>query len=197
MQQFILVLGAPGVGKSSFAYEWSYHGNLSHTFDPSEYLYHQQCLLGYKPVPAVVSLCDLHATRSPMHDSLLRQATACIIMYSITSMASFRAVPEIVAAITSQLAPSLPGMPASFPMMLVGNKTDLEASRVVTTTQGRELAEQLGCAFEETSAANFSNMRESITNLAQEASRYWQRVRDVRRDMEETNSDRRIHCIMS
>jgi GTPase SAR1 family protein len=44
------------------------------------------------------------------------------------------------------------------PMCIVGNKSDLEVQRTVTTEQGREMAKKLGCAFTESSAKHNDNV---------------------------------------
>jgi GTPase SAR1 family protein len=43
-------------------------------------------------------------------------------------------------------------------MILVGNKCDLHDLRVITTTQGEELARQFGCVFLEASAKTRVNI---------------------------------------
>lgn len=44
-------------------------------------------------------------------------------------------------------------------MILVGNKCDMEEERVVSTERGRQLAEQLGVEFYETSAKENINVK--------------------------------------
>jgi len=50
--------------------------------------------------------------------------------------------------------------------LLVGNKTDKEHERTVTTQEGSSLAKSLGIEFLETSAKDTSNVEEAFTNLA-------------------------------
>jgi Ras family protein len=44
------------------------------------------------------------------------------------------------------------------PLCIVGNKSDLEVQRTVSTEQGREMAKKLGCAFTEASAKHNDNV---------------------------------------
>lgn len=49
--------------------------------------------------------------------------------------------------------------------ILVGNKCDLEALRIVTTKMGKELANEFGVDFFETSAKESINVEDSFTNI--------------------------------
>jgi GTPase KRas protein len=58
------------------------------------------------------------------------------------------------------------------PMIVVGNKCDLENERQVTTGEGQDLARSFGCPFMETSAKSRVNVEES----------FYQLVREIRKD---------------
>ena len=51
-------------------------------------------------------------------------------------------------------------------IVLVGNKKDLEDSRVVTSEQATQLAAQLGCSYIETSAKELESVEECFKMLA-------------------------------
>ena len=59
------------------------------------------------------------------------------------------------------------------PMVLVGNKCDLESERQVTTGEGQDLAKSFGCPFFESSAKTRINVEESFFSL----------VREIRKDL--------------
>ena len=54
------------------------------------------------------------------------------------------------------------------PMILVGNKCDLEDERVVSKDQGQHLARQFNCAFMEASAKVKINVPEIFYNLVRQ-----------------------------
>lgn len=54
------------------------------------------------------------------------------------------------------------------PMILVGNKCDLEDERVVSKDQGQQLAKQFNCAFMEASAKMKINVPEIFSNLVRQ-----------------------------
>lgn len=54
------------------------------------------------------------------------------------------------------------------PLILVGNKCDLEAERVVAKEQGVQLARQFNCSLMETSAKTRSNVQEVFYDLVRQ-----------------------------
>lgn len=50
--------------------------------------------------------------------------------------------------------------PRQVPMVMVGNKCDLEEERVVSREQGQSQAKSFGCSFLEASAKNKINVNE-------------------------------------
>ncbi|KAF4731238.1 hypothetical protein FOZ62_026004, partial [Perkinsus olseni] len=52
--------------------------------------------------------------------------------------------------------------------LLVGNKTDLTSKKVVTYDEGKELADQLGIPFLETSAKNSHNVEQAFIEMSRE-----------------------------
>ncbi|KAG1242314.1 hypothetical protein G6F68_016249 [Rhizopus microsporus] len=59
-----------------------------------------------------------------------------------------------------------------FPMVLVGNKCDLESDRQVSSQEGKDLAKQFGCQFIETSAKQKINVEEAFFEVVKDIRRY-------------------------
>jgi len=75
-----------------------------------------------------------------------------ILMYSVNSRYSFDMVKNINSKIMNALGEDY------FPRVLVGNKVDLSSERVVSESEGAELAKEWKCGFFETSAKENQNL---------------------------------------
>ncbi|EEC08145.1 RAS, putative [Ixodes scapularis] len=82
-----------------------------------------------------------------MRDQYMRCGEGFVICYAITDRRSFEEAAECRKQIERVRCSE------SVPMVLVGNKCDLEGSRQVLTEEGQTLAQQISCPFYETSAA--------------------------------------------
>jgi Ras-related protein Rab-1A len=87
--------------------------------------------------------------------SYYRGAHGIIVVYDVTDMDSFTNVKQWLHEIDRYAADNVN-------KILVGNKSDLEATRVVTTEQGQEFADSLGMVFVETSAKTNSNVEQAF-----------------------------------
>lgn len=52
--------------------------------------------------------------------------------------------------------------------LLIGNKCDIDSKKVVSTEEGKELADSLGIPFMETSAKTSTNVEQSFLRMASE-----------------------------
>lgn len=84
----------------------------------------------------------------------MKNGQGFILVYSITSQASFNDLIELRDQILR--VKDTPNVP----MVLVGNKCDLEDERVVSKERGQALAREFNCTFMETSAKNRVNVDE-------------------------------------
>lgn len=151
-QRKIALLGSRSVGKSSLAVQFcdnhfveSYYPTIEESFQ-KEFKYRGK---EYQ--------LEIQDTAGHDEFSLLNAKYAVgwhgyIIIYSVASKASFEMVPIIRDKILSYSGVD------HVPMCIVGNKSDLEVQRTVTTEQGREMAKKLGCAFTESSAKHNDNV---------------------------------------
>ncbi|KAF8246713.1 ras-domain-containing protein [Wilcoxina mikolae CBS 423.85] len=87
-----------------------------------------------------------------------------ILMYSVTSRNTFATVVDYRREIAEikQMAVE------DVTIVLVGNKSDLEDEREVSTAEGEALANELGCLFVETSAKSFDSVERAIHHLVRE-----------------------------
>ena len=81
-----------------------------------------------------------------MQDQWMRDGRGFLLVYNITSRPTFEEVSNLYDRILRTKDSN------KVPMVLVGNKCDLESERAVQTEEGKALAHKWGCAFFETSA---------------------------------------------
>jgi GTPase KRas protein len=82
----------------------------------------------------------------------MRTGQGFILVYAITSRSSF----DEIASFREQIRRVKDK--DKVPMILVGNKCDLETERQVTTSEGQELSKSFGCPFFESSAKSRINV---------------------------------------
>ena len=116
---------------------------------------------------------------SAMREQYMRTGEGFLLVYSITSRSSF----EEISTFHQQIlrVKDVEG----YPIIVVGNKCDLENERQVSTkglslvrgtpaliVEGADLARQLGCAFIETSAKNRINVEQAFYDLVRAIRRF-------------------------
>ena len=90
----------------------------------------------------------------------MRNGQGFILVYSITSQATFNDLVDLKDQIMRAK-----DVDANIPLVLVGNKIDLEDERVVGKHQGESLARSFACTFLETSAKLQINVNEVMNFL--------------------------------
>ncbi len=105
---------------------------------------------------------------SAMRDQYMRTGQAFILVYSITDPSSF----EDLLTIHEQLLRSKDA--DEVPIVLVGNKCDLEEERAVSKEEGKSMAEKFGehCKFLEASAKESINVEEIFMSLVRLVDRF-------------------------
>jgi len=89
-----------------------------------------------------------------------RGAQICLLMFDITNQKSFDNLDLWVKAIERNAHDAI--------TYLVGNKSDLEKERVITTDQGETYAtDRMECNYMETSALDNSNVDELFNHIAE------------------------------
>ncbi|GAC74085.1 GTP-binding protein SEC4 [Moesziomyces antarcticus T-34] len=90
-----------------------------------------------------------------------RGAMGILLVFDVTDQKSFENVRTWHANIEQHASEGVS-------KILIGNKSDWEEKRAVSTEQGEELARELGIPYIETSAKSNANVEEAFFNLARE-----------------------------
>ncbi|KAH9855405.1 P-loop containing nucleoside triphosphate hydrolase protein [Lenzites betulinus] len=101
-----------------------------------------------------------------MHAHYKDMGEGFLHVYSITSRSSFNEVKHLHQQIKSVKDAD------RIPVVLVGNKCDIEYERQVGVAEGRDLAQDFGCPFIETSAKTAINVDEAFSEIVREIRRY-------------------------
>ncbi|XP_075715957.1 EF-hand calcium-binding domain-containing protein 4B [Rhinoderma darwinii] len=88
-----------------------------------------------------------------------RKADGVIVMYDITSKDTFTAVRQWLTSVEE-------GAGENIPILMLGNKTDIEKEREVPCGLGEHLAKDTSLVFYECSASSGDNVKESVLHLA-------------------------------
>ena len=93
----------------------------------------------------------------------IKEADAYLLIYSIVDKNSFlHEIPSFYNEIVRIKETS------NFPLVLIGNKSDMENERTISLEDGQNLAKQYNCPFLETSALNNVNIEETFVKLIRE-----------------------------
>ena len=93
-----------------------------------------------------------------------KSSVCALVVYDIANRESFNNINDWIEDCKNQ-------SPKTIFFVLVGNKSDLEDKRQVSTEEGQELADKYGMLFFETSAKNGQNVEEIFQNSANEIAR--------------------------
>ncbi|KAF9428679.1 Ras- protein Rap-1b [Podila epigama] len=142
----LVVLGSGGVGKSALTVQFvqsvfvdRYDPTIEDSYRKQVEVDRQQCML---------EILDTAGTEqfTAMRDLYMKNGQGFILVFSITASATFDELTELHRQILRVKDTS------SVPIVLVGNKCDLEEDRVVFRERGEQLSLRWGMPFFETSA---------------------------------------------
>lgn len=175
----VAVLGVAGCGKSALIVKFltrrfitEYDPNLEDTYS-SEEMVDQQ--------PVLVKIMDTADQDGPVNcERYLSWASAYLVVYSIDDRSSFLGCQSYLETLSNNGR----GGHTDTPVLLLGNKLDMERYRQVSKGEGASLASRFGCLFFEVSAClDFL----SVQHVFHEA------VREVRRELERSLSVRPLY----
>jgi len=136
----LVVFGSGAVGKSSVTLRF-----VSNTFTQDYLPTIEDCYRKTTSVDSAVVSLDILDTAgqedfSALRDQWVREGNAFLLLYSVTSRQSFRDLVgfrERILLVNEE-------RDITAPIVLVGNKIDLESERKVTTEEGKKLAAEWG-----------------------------------------------------
>ncbi|XP_026277796.1 ras-related protein Rap1 isoform X1 [Frankliniella occidentalis] len=158
----IVVLGSGGVGKSALTVQFV-QGIFVEKYDPTiEDSYRKQVEVDGQQ--CMLEILDTAGTEqfTAMRDLYMKNGQGFVLVYSITAQSTFNDLQDLREQILRVKDTD------DVPMVLVGNKCDLEDERVVGKDQGVNLARQFNCAFMETSAKAKINVNDIFYDLVRQ-----------------------------
>ncbi|CCF60261.1 hypothetical protein KAFR_0J01970 [Kazachstania africana CBS 2517] len=155
----LVVVGGGGVGKSALTIQLI-HSHFVDEYDPTiEDSYRKQVVIDNK-----VTILDILDTAgqeeySAMREQYMRTGEGFLLVYSVTSRTSFEELMTYYQQIQRVKDSDY------IPVVIVGNKSDLEDERQVSYEDGQHIATQMNAPFLETSAKQAINVEEAFYSL--------------------------------
>jgi len=163
MEYKIVICGDGGVGKSALTIQFI-QKHFVEEYDPTiEDSYRKQCM-----IDNITSLIDILDTAgqeeySAMQDQYMRSGEGFMLVYSITSRSSFDKINTIY-----QKIQRVKDTEEKIPIIIVGNKCDLEDYREVLIKDSLSYSSLINVPMFETSAKTRYNVEECFFQLVRE-----------------------------
>jgi len=163
-----LTLGDSGVGKTSFLYQYTDHVFTGHFISTVGIDFREKRVV-YKSTTGdtgrgqrvLLQLWDTAGQERfrSLTTAFYRDAMGFLLLFDVTSERSFLSIRDWLSQLKLHAYCEAPDL------VLCGNKADLDDKRQVTTARAKQLADQLGVAYFETSAANGQNVEKAVDCL--------------------------------
>ncbi|KAJ6578635.1 ras protein [Mycena vulgaris] len=158
IQEWMLtVFGDNGVGKTALTWRFAsnyFHGGLDPNLDESP----RKQLIVDNNMYIIDVLDPSTETSAEVRDHWIRECPGFLLVYSVTSRASFASVEAYWKALCQ-----IKGENAT--LILLGNKCDDGVGRAVSQEEGATLAQCLGCPFLEVSAKTGLNVEQAVVDM--------------------------------
>jgi len=158
-QYKLVVVGGGGVGKSALTIQFI-QSHFVQDYDPTiEDSYRKQCVIDDRV--AHLDILDTAGQEefSAMREQYMRTGEGFLLVFSVTDRSSFDEIPRFSVQILRVKDKD------QFPMILVGNKSDLESERTVSTAEATELGRKLKIPYLESSAKQRINVDAAFHDL--------------------------------
>ncbi|XP_045196318.1 ras-related protein R-Ras2-like [Mercenaria mercenaria] len=155
----LVVVGGGGVGKSALTIQFIQSYFVT-DYDPTiEDSYAKQCVIDDEV--ARLDILDTAGQEefSAMREQYMRSGMGFLLVYSVTDRSSFDEIYKFHKQILRVKDRD------EFPMILVGNKSDLEHQRQISREEGQELSRQLKITHIEASAKIRMNVDQAFYDL--------------------------------
>ncbi|CEF71562.1 Ras-like protein 3 [Strongyloides ratti] len=155
----VVILGSGGVGKSALTVQFV-QGVFVEKYDPTiEDSYRKQVDIDGKQ--CMLEILDTAGTEqfTAMRDLYMKNGHGFLLVYSITAQSTFNDLVDLREQILRVKDTT------NVPIILVGNKCDIEDERVIRKDEGQNLARSFNCPFFETSSKAKINVQEVFYNL--------------------------------
>ncbi|ANZ77261.1 BA75_04641T0 [Komagataella pastoris] len=178
----LVVVGPPSVGKSALTIQLI-RGEFLTEYDPTiEDSYKHPCEIDGAPVMLDILDTAGQEDYSSMKELYMKTGEGFLLVFAINKRSSL----EELKPFYDQIVRVKEGM-QSVPMVLVGNKCDVEDSkREVSRDEGEALARKFGCQYIETSAKTNTNVKEAFYNVV----RATKSIKDTNQTEIDTSVDR-------
>ncbi|KAI1301228.1 Ras-like protein 2 [Halotydeus destructor] len=148
----LVVVGSGAVGKSSITIQFI-QSYFVPDYDPTiEDSYTKQCVIDEQV--ARLDILDTAGQEefSAMREQYMRSGDGFVLAFSVTDRSSFEEIPKFHRQILRVKDRD------EFPMIMIGNKCDLDQQRVISLQEARQLAQQLKVPYLEASAKSRHNI---------------------------------------
>ena len=115
--------------------------------------------------------------------NLIKNCDGILLMYDITKNKSFESITTWMESIKNLKE-------ENFPIVLVGNKTDLKDKREVEKEEGKEIAKKYGIDFFEISNKDGINIEESCLALIKKIIEYKEKNIELQKENEEKDNEK-------
>jgi len=158
----LVIVGGGGVGKSALTIQLI-QNHFIDEYDPTI----EDCYRKQVTIDEETCLLDILDTAgqeeySAMRDQYMRTGQGFLCVYSITNRTSFEEIVSFREQITRVKDVD------KVPMVIVGNKLDLDGDRAVSQSEGKDLAASFGCPWMETSAKARIRVQDAFFELVRE-----------------------------
>ncbi|KAJ8003585.1 hypothetical protein DPEC_G00149870 [Dallia pectoralis] len=159
----VIMVGSGGVGKSALTLQFMYD-EFVEDYEPTKAdSYRKKVVLDGEEVQIDILDTAGQEDYAAIRDNYFRSGEGFLLVFSITEHESFTATSEFREQILRVKAEN-----DTIPLLVVGNKSDLEDRRQVSVEEVRSKAEEWGVQYVETSAKTRANVDKVFFDLMRE-----------------------------